>query len=133
MLLDAYRSHPEAKSLGSNGNLCESNTRGLLQRAHILADSPPMDIGKESDIHWEEGDDLSILDFKAVQYERKGMVIATEADIGKIRQVSKRELMRRGINQHTLEKICRQELGRAVKLQACLKSLSKSDPSQVLH
>ena len=33
--------------------------------------------------------------------------------------------MRRGINQHTLEKICRQEPVRAVKLEKCLKALEE--------
>jgi len=33
--------------------------------------------------------------------------------------------MRRGINQHTLEKICRQEPVRAIKLAKCLKVLAE--------
>jgi len=36
-LLYRYPRHPEAKSLGSDGMPCGSNTRGLLQRAHIIA------------------------------------------------------------------------------------------------
>jgi hypothetical protein len=130
MLLDAYRAHPEAKSLGPNGNLCESNTRGLLQRAHIVTNSSPMDIGKESDTHWEEGDDLSLLDFRAVQYQRKGMIIASEEDIEKICQVPKRELMRRGINQHTLEKICNKEPVRTTLFAKCLRQLEELESEQ---
>jgi hypothetical protein len=43
-----------------------------LQRAHITANWPPIYIGKQSDKHWEEkGEDLSQLDFKAVEYKRK--------------------------------------------------------------
>jgi len=38
-------------------------------------------------------------------------------------RVPKREFMRRGINQHTLEKICRKEPVRAVKFAKCLKLL----------
>jgi adenylate cyclase len=76
MLLNSYQNHPEAKSLGPDGNPCDSKTRGLLQRAHIIASWPPIYIGKESDRHWEEGDDLSLLDFKTVQYTRKGNVVA---------------------------------------------------------
>jgi hypothetical protein len=54
MLLDSYQNHPEAKSLGPDGKPCDSETRGLLQRAHIVANSPLVYIGKESDKHWEE-------------------------------------------------------------------------------
>jgi hypothetical protein len=67
MLLDSYQNHPEAKSLGPDGKVCEFDTRGLLQRGHIGANWPPIYIGKEADRHWEEGEDLSLLDFKAIQ------------------------------------------------------------------
>jgi hypothetical protein len=123
MLLDSYQNHPEAKSLGPDGKACDSKTRGLLQRAHIIATWPPIYIGKESDRHWEEGDDLSLLDFKAVRYTRKGNVIANGDQLVQITKIPKREFMRRGINQHTLEKICRNEPVRAVKLAKCLEVL----------
>jgi hypothetical protein len=67
MLLEAYQNHPEAKSLGPDGKPCEQNTQGLLRRAHILASGPPVYIGKESDKHWEEGEDLSLLEFKSIE------------------------------------------------------------------
>ena len=70
MLLDSYQNHPEAKSLGPDGKPCEFDTRGLLQRAHIVANWPTIKIGKESDHHWEEGDDLSLLDSKAIEYRQ---------------------------------------------------------------
>jgi hypothetical protein len=35
---------------------------------HVIANWPPVYIGKESDKHWEEGEDLSLLEFKAIQY-----------------------------------------------------------------
>ncbi len=76
MLLDSYQNHPEAKSLGPDGKPCEFDTRGLLQRAHIVANWPPVYIGKESDRHWEEGEDLSLLDYQAIQYKRKGNAVA---------------------------------------------------------
>ena len=82
-----------------------------------------VDIGKESDRHWEEGEDLSLLDFKAIEYKRKGNAIATPEQLVRIAKTPKREFMRLGINQHTLEKICRQEPVRAVKLTECLKVL----------
>ena len=125
MLLDAYQNHPEAKSLGPDGKPCEFDTRGLLQRAHIVANWPPIYIGKESDKHWEEGEDLSLLDFKTIEYRRKGNAVATDEQLARITLVPKREFMRRGINQHTLEKVCRREPVRAIKLAKCLKVLEE--------
>jgi hypothetical protein len=125
MLLESYQNHPEAKSLGPNGRPCEFDTRGLLQRQHIVANWPPICIGKESDRHWEEGEDLSLLDFKVIEYKRKGYAIATDEQLKRIAQIPKREFMRKGINQHTLEKICNREPVRAIKLAECLSVLEE--------
>jgi hypothetical protein len=125
MLLDSYLSHPESKSLGPDGRICDCKTRGLLQRAHIIANWPPIYIGKESDRHWEEGDDLSLLEFKAIQYRPKGNAVANDEQLARIAKVPKREFMRGGINQHTLEKICRREPVRVAKLSKCLNALEE--------
>jgi len=125
MLLNSYQEHPEAKSLGPDGKACEFDTRGLLQRSHIVANWPPIYIGKESDRHWEEGEDLSLLELKATQYQRKGNAIVDADQLARIIRVPKRKFMRRGINQHTLEKICRREAVRASKLAKCLKALEE--------
>lgn len=125
MLLESYQNHPEAKNLGPDGRPCESDTRGLLQRAHISANWPPIYIGKESDKHWEEGEDLSLLEFKTIEYRRKGYAIATDEQLERIAKVPKREFMRRGINQHTLEKICRKETVRASRLAKVMKVLQQ--------
>lgn len=122
-LLDFYQKHPEAKSLGPDEKPCKFDTRGLLQRAHIVANWPPVYIGKETDRHWEEGEDLSLLEFKAIQYRPKGDAVAGDEQLARIAKVPKREFMRRGVNQHTLEKICRREPVRATKLAKCLKTL----------
>jgi hypothetical protein len=127
MLLDAYQNHPEAKSLGPDGRTCEFDTRGLLQRAHIVANWPPIYIGKESDKHWEEGEDLSLMEFKAIEYKRRGNAIATDEQLVRIVNVPKREFMRRGINQHTLEKICRRVPVRVSRLAKVLKVLQHWD------
>jgi hypothetical protein len=55
LLLD-HKNHPEAKSLGPDGKPCDAETTGLLQRAHVVANWPPVFIGKESDKHWEQGE-----------------------------------------------------------------------------
>ncbi|MGB6481996.1 MAG: hypothetical protein WBE86_00760 [Candidatus Acidiferrales bacterium] len=130
MLLESYQNHPEAKSLGPDGKPCEFDTQGLLQRAHIIANWPPVYIGKESDRHWDEGEDLSLLEFKTIQYKRKGNAVATEEQLARIAKVPKREFMRRGINQHTLEKICKREPVRTVKLAKCLNALEEYERSK---
>lgn len=121
-----YRNHPEAKSLGPDRRPCGAETRGLLQRAHVIANWPPIYIGKESDKHWEEGEDLGLLDFKAIQYSQKGTAIADHAQLERILKLPKREFMRRGINQHKLEKICRREPVRAIKLGEVLESAGRT-------
>jgi hypothetical protein len=130
MLLDAYKNHPEAKSVAPDGSPCKYDTRGLLQRAHIVANWPPVYIGKESDKHWEEGEDLSLLEFKAIQYRQKGNAVADEQQLARIANVPKREFMRRGINQHTLEKTCRKEPVRVSRLAEILKVLSQWEYEQ---
>jgi hypothetical protein len=131
MLLEAYKNHPEAKSLAYDGSPCKYNTRGLLQRAHIIANWPPIYIGKESDKHWEEGEDLRLLDFKAIEYERTGNAVATDEQLARIASVPKREFIRRGINQHTLEKICTRAPVRATKLARCFKVLEEYETERV--
>jgi hypothetical protein len=130
MLLDAYQNHPEAKSLGADGKPCEFDTRGLLQRAHVVANWPPIYIGKESDRHWEQSEDPSLLDFKAIEYKRKGNAIASNEQLARIANVPKREFIRRGINQHTLEKICTREPVRTSGLAKVLKVLQQWESEQ---
>jgi hypothetical protein len=97
---------------------------------HIVANWPPIYIGKESDKHWEEGEDPSLLDPKTVQYKRKGNAVATEEQLARIAKVPKREFMRMGINQHTLEKMCNREPVRALKLAECLRVLEEYERGQ---
>ena len=76
---DGWRreSHPEAKSLAPDGSPCGPESRGLLQRAHITAGEFRY-VGKETDRKWEEGDEISILEFKTTEYGRAKKVIASE-------------------------------------------------------
>ena len=59
-MIEEYVRHPEAKSLGPDGNPCTAETCGLLQRAHITAGEIRY-IDKESSSMWAQGDDLSVL------------------------------------------------------------------------
>jgi hypothetical protein len=127
-LAESYQNHPEAKSLGPDGKPCEFDTCGLLQRSHIVA-GELTPIGKESDRHWDEGD-ISVLEFKAIRYKRCGKVTATTEQLGRIEKVPKREFIRRGINQHTLEKICDRAPVRAIKLAYVLKVLQEWESEQ---
>jgi hypothetical protein len=76
-LLIQYQQHPEAKSLAPDGKPCNADTRGLLKRAHVIAGEIRY-VGKETDRKWEEGGEISILEFAATEYGRKGKVVATE-------------------------------------------------------
>ena len=48
----------------------------------------------------------------------------------RIAKVPKREFMRRGVNQHTLEKICQRVPVRAIKLAKCLRALEEYELEQ---
>ena len=86
--LDSYQNHPEAKSVGPDGQPCDSETRALLQGAHIVANWPLIPIGKESDKHWEEGEGLSLLEFQTIQYRPVGKAIANEEQLARIAKSS---------------------------------------------
>ncbi len=85
-LLIEYQEHPEAKSLAPNGGPCEANTSGLLQRAHVVAGEFRY-VGKETDRKWEEGDDISVLEFKTTEYGRARKVVASEEVKSAIREI----------------------------------------------
>ena len=76
-LLIQYQQHPEAKSLAPDGSLCKADTKGLLRRAHIIAGELRY-VGKETDRKWEEGEEISVLEFAATEYGRKGKVVASD-------------------------------------------------------
>jgi hypothetical protein len=85
-LLIQYQQHPEAKSLVPDGTPCNSDTRGLLKRAHVIAGEFRY-VGKETDRKWEEGDEISVLEFTTTEYGRSTRVCASEEvknDIAKI-------------------------------------------------
>jgi hypothetical protein len=85
-LLIEYQEHPEAKSLAPDGSPCEASTSGLLKRAHIIAGEFRY-VGKETDRKWEEGDDISMLEFKSTEYGRAKRVIASEAVKSDIKRI----------------------------------------------
>src|SRR5260370_30445182 len=62
-IIGEYREDPEAKFLGPDGLPCTSVIRGLLKPSHIVANSLRY-TGKEASRHWEQGDDMSLVDFR---------------------------------------------------------------------
>jgi hypothetical protein len=76
-LLTQYQRHPEAKSLSPDGDPCTAETGGLLKRARVVAGEIHY-IGKETDRKWEEGDHISLLEFAATEYGRRGKMTATD-------------------------------------------------------
>ena len=111
-LLIEYQEHPEAKSLAPDGSSCVAGTHGLLQRAHIIAGEFRY-VGKETDRKWEEGGDVSVLEFKATEFGRAKMVIADISVADEIRAIGVRKTMElTKMSQHTIEKLVR---GQTVK------------------
>jgi hypothetical protein len=75
-LLIQYQQHPEAKSLAPDGTPCRADTNGLLKRAHVIAGGIRY-VGKETDRKWEEGGEISVVEFAATEYGRKSKVVAS--------------------------------------------------------
>ena len=122
-LLIEYQEHPEAKSLAPDGGPCKAGTSGLLQRAHITAGEFRY-VGKETDRKWEEGDDISVLEFKATEFGRTNKVVA-ESSIGdEIRAVGIRKTMElTKMSQHTIEKLIRREAVKRKTHELVLKAI----------
>jgi hypothetical protein len=107
-----YQEHPEAKSLAPDGTPCMSDTKGVLKRAHIVAGEHRY-VGKETDRKWEEGDDISVLEFKTTEYGRGKKVVATEEVKSDITKIGIKECAREsGFTRFFVRKLLR---GRAVR------------------
>jgi|SRR5579871_1907609 len=91
-ILGVYREHPEAKFVGRDGTPCNSLTRGLLRRSHIVA-SRHRYIGKETSRRWEQGDDMSMADFVCAEYS-DGKVVADQKLRERVEQVGIRRTAR---------------------------------------
>jgi hypothetical protein len=111
-LLIEYQEHPEAKSLAPDGTQCRADTKGLLQRAHVIAGEFRY-VGKETDRKWEESDDMSVREFKSTEYGRAKKVVADPSIADEIRAIGIRKTMSlTKMSQHTIEKLVG---GKAVK------------------
>ena len=110
-VLGAYKEHPEAKFLGNDGKPCDSLTRGLLRRSRIVANRHRY-IGKETSRRWEQGDDMSMVDFRGAEYA-DGKMKADEPTRKRIIGIGIRKAAREaGIHSDTVTLIAR---GKPVK------------------
>lgn len=67
-------------------------------------------MGKETDRRWEQGEDLSLLEFKAVEYEGSKQVIASDEIKEQILKTGIRKLEREtGVSHHTIDRILKGE------------------------
>jgi hypothetical protein len=111
-LLIQYQEHPEAKSLAPDDTPCTADTKGLLKRAHIVAGELRY-VGKETDRKWEEGDDISLLEFKANEYGRARQVAASKEVKNDIKKIGIKKCVREsGFTRFFVRKLLR---GRAVR------------------
>jgi hypothetical protein len=87
VILEQYLRHPEAKSLGPDGQPCKRDTRGLLRRTYVVA-RKIVAIGKETG--------SSLLDFKVKEYRKsENMVIAQTSDRHRWKRMGRRNLIRK--------------------------------------
>jgi hypothetical protein len=100
-VLGAYREHPESKFSGHDGDPCESTTRGLLRRCHIVANRHRY-IGKETSRRWEQGDDVSMVDFLGSEYT-DGKIFADNETRERIKEIGIRKIARESnVNRETV-------------------------------
>jgi len=105
-ILGAYREHPEAKFLGSDGKPCDGLTRGVLRRSNIVANRHRY-VGKETSRRWEQGDDPSMVDFRCTEYT-DGKVVADQELRKRIIDVGIREVARESkVNRETVALIAK--------------------------
>ena len=121
-VLHLYPYRQESKSLAPDGSRCVARTRGVLQRASVIAGHQHF-VGKETDRRWEFGDDLSILRSKSMEYRAR----TTIADAKLREQVGAAgvsALMRAtSLSQHTLEAIRAGKRVRSATIQRVLAAL----------
>jgi hypothetical protein len=94
IILRHYFGKPEVKSLALDGSPCEADTAGLLRRAVIVAGNV-IPVGKETDRHWEQGEDPSMMDFDIQVYgPSEKLVVADPSDRKKWASIGKRRWRR---------------------------------------
>jgi hypothetical protein len=94
VILNQYLGKAEVKSLAPDGAPCDARTEGLLRRAKIVARNL-IPVGKETDRHWEQGEDPSMLDPKIQTYGPSGkLAVADSSERSEWVKIGVRQLMR---------------------------------------
>jgi hypothetical protein len=106
VILNQYLGKQEVKSLAPDGSRCEAGTRGLLRRAVVVA-RKPIPVGKETDRHWEQSEDPSMLDPRIQIYGSSGkLVVADSLETKEWAKIGFRRLMRAtNLTQKTIRSI----------------------------
>jgi hypothetical protein len=122
-VLHLYPYREESKSLAPDGSPCVARTRGVLQRATVIAGRQHF-VGKETDRRWELGDDLSVLRSKSIEY-RPRTTVADPKLREHVAAAGVRALMRAtSLSQHTLEAVRRGGRVRHATLRRVIQALS---------
>jgi hypothetical protein len=128
-VLYLYTKHPEAKSLAPDGTPCTCETRGLLQRSSVIAASRRY-VGKETDRRWEQGEDLSLAEFKTLEYQSAKQVVASDEIKEQILKTGIRRVERETkVSHHTINKVLKGERVRRKTLAKIVKQISLSPES----
>ena len=128
-VLYLYTKHPEAKSLAPDGSACTCETRGLLQRSSVVAASRRY-VGKETDRRWEQGEDMSLVEFKSFEYQQSKQVAVREDIRNDILRVGIRKLERdTGVSHHTLQKVLKGESVRRNTLAKIVNRIRSYQPT----
>jgi hypothetical protein len=123
-ILGEYKAHPEAKFVDRDANPCSDTTQGLLRPSHIIANGHRY-IGKETSRHWEQGDDMSLVDFRCMEY-RNGKVIANKEIIEQIVKFGIRKVERgTGIHRETIILITKGKAVKPITLSKIIKFLEE--------
>jgi hypothetical protein len=125
---ESHESHPFAKSRKGwatrgrpEGTPCTCDTQGLLQRSSVVAASRRY-VGKETDRRWEQGEDLSLVEFTSFEYQRSKQVVAGKDIKQDILKTGIRKLERTtGLSHHTINKILNGERVRRKTLAKIVK------------
>jgi hypothetical protein len=119
-----YTKHPEAKSLAPDGTPCTCETRGLLQASYVIAASRRY-VGKETDRRWEQGEDLSLVEFKPVKYQGSKQVVASDEIRQQILKIGIRKVeCETKVSHHTIDRILKGANVRRRTLAKLVKQIS---------
>ncbi len=129
-IMRLYSLHPEYKSLAPDGSSCDGNTRGLLQRMHVIADQSRF-IGKETDRKWDQGEDLSLFAFKPAHFEESSKTAKADSRTMELLALAPIKAVAREaeVDRNTVRKVLRGLPVRALTLQRIVTALARLQPS----